>query len=398
MHKFASGKGAVAAPVGTGLRAALVFAAAAACVCVAGAALAKDTPTDPWTDADWRAGLSGLQPAAVRAVRWTETLYVAQPGADSAPLSTRSSRLSFDDNGRLTALQIERQRRGERDERRQLRYQWGADAQLRRIDEEGAPQPLWQRQGDAGTRLVVETERRGALLWRTTIKYDAAGRELERVGSAGKPNSRLRERRTYHANGVLKSIESDGNSGPARTVVFDPSGRPVKMAERDPQALRVTQVRYPAPLTAVHDDSGASLARGGLRKYSRELTFRVRQAEELLVAGEPAQPLSRRELRDGRVTETQTEFDDEGRALLQRVLDGERVRCVTEWQYHASGLPLSARSRQPDGAQRCADSPDLDVEIEADAAGHWTRQVRYLTHADGRRVRVAEHTREIEYR
>ena len=151
-------------------------------------------------------------------------------------------------------------------------------------------------------------------------------------------------------------------------------------------------------LTAVHDDSGASLARGGLRKWSRELTFRVRQADELLVVGEPAQPLSRRELRDGRVVETQAEFDDEGRLLQQRVLDGARVLCVTEWQYHASGLPLATRSWQPGGDLRCAESPDLDVEIEIDAAGNWIRQVQHHTLADGRRVRVAEHTREIEYR
>jgi hypothetical protein len=363
-----------------------------------GSALAKDPPVDPWSDADWRTGLSGLKPGTVRAVRWAEQVYAMQPGAESTLASRRTSRLVFDDQGRLDALQTERQRRGEREERRDLRYLWGTDGRMQRIDEAGAAQPLWQRQGQAGARVAIETERRGTLLWRTSLKHDAAGRVIERLSDAGKANGRVRERRTYHANGALKSIDTDTQGGPVRTVAFDPMGRPVKLTERDAQALRVTQIRYPAPLTAVHDDSGASLARGGLRKYSRELTFRVRQPDELLVAGEPAQPLSRREVRDGRVVETQTEFDDEGRVLQQRVLEGERVRCVTDWQYHASGLPLSSRSRQPGGDLRCAESPDLDVEIEVDAAGQWTRQVQYLTHADGRRVRVAEHTREIEYR
>jgi hypothetical protein len=336
------------------------------------AASAHDAPIDPWTDAGWRVGLSGLSPSAVRSVRWTEQLHES-PDPEAAPVSQRTSRLQFDDRGRLAELHSERQRRGERDERRGLRYQWGPDARLQRIDEAGSA-------------------------WRMTIKYDAAGREVERVSDDGKSNGRVRERRSYHASGALKSIDTDTQGGAARTLVFDPLGRPVKLTERDPKALRVTQVRYPTPLIAVHDDSGASLARGALRKWSREVTYRVRQADELLVAVEPAQPLSRREVRDGRLVETQTEFDDGGRILLQRVLDGERVRCVTEWQYHASGTPLATRSRQPASELRCAESPDLDVEIEVDAVGNWVRQVQHHTLADGRRVRVAEHTREIEYR
>lgn len=377
-------------------KAALVRMMCVAGLVAAGPALAKDPPQDPWSDPEWKGALHGLTPGAMRALRWSEQLFAAQPGAEPALVSQRISRLTFDDRGRLETLATERQRRGERDERRQLRYRWADSGQLQRIDEEGQAQPLWQR--DGADRVVVETERRGALLQRTTIKFDADGRELERLIDPGKAASRVRERRTYHANGVLKSIASDAKGGLARTVSFDPLGRPQKITERDPQALRVTQIRYPTPLTAVYDDSGASLARGALRRYTRELTFRVRHPEELQGAGEPQQPLSRREVRDGRITEVQTEFDDDGRPLIERQLDGQRVRCITQWQYHPSGLPLSARSRQPDVDARCPEHPDLDVQIEVDAAGNWTRQVTFLTAADGQRVRVAEQTREIEAR
>jgi hypothetical protein len=359
---------------------------------------AKEPPLDVWSDAEWQVGLLGLQAAAVRSVRWSEQLYQVQPGgAEPVPVSQRSRRLSFDDSGRLATLQTERQRRGERDERHQWRYQWSDAAQLQRIDEDGAATPWWQRQTDVAARVALETERKGAVLQRATIKLDGAGRELERIVDQGKAAARVRERRSYHANGVLKSIEAD-TKGAMRTVAFDPLGRPQKITERDAQGLRVTQIRYPTSLTAVYDDSGASLQRGGLRKYSRELTFRVRHAEELQRAGEPLQPLSRREVRDGRSSETQTEFDDEGRPMLQRVLEGEHVRCVTEWQYHASGLLSSSRSRQPSNDARCADSPDIDVQIEVDAAGNWVRQVVLLTQPDGQRVRAAEQSREIEYR
>jgi hypothetical protein len=366
---------------------------------VGAGAQAKDPPLNVWSDPDWQVALLGLQPTAVRSVRWSEQLYQRQAGsAEPVRVSLRVNHLGFDDSGRLATLQAERQRRGERDERCQWRYQWGDAAQLQRIDEEGVAQPLWQRQTDAAARVAFESERKGAALQRTTIKLDGTGRELERViEQDNKAAARVREKRNYHPNGVLKSLEA-ATQGAARTVAFDPLGRPVKITERDAHGLRVTQIRYPTPLTALYDDSGATLQRGGLRKYSRELTFRVRHAEEWQRAGEPLQPLSRRELRDGRASEIQTEFDDAGRPMLQRVLEGERVRCVTEWQYHASGLLSSSRSRLPDSDARCAGSPDIDVQIDVDAAGNWVRQLVLLTQPDGQRVRAAEHTREIEYR
>lgn len=368
-------------------------------LCCTAAAWAKDPPLDPWTDAQWRAALSGLKAGDVRSVRWSEQLFENTAGGEPVVASSQLRRFTFADDGRLTALASERSRRGEHDERRQLRYEWSPEGQLRRIDEDGLAQPLLQRQVDTGGRIVQQLERRGEVTERTTFQYDAAGRERERVVDPGKVAGRARERRSYHPNGALKSIESDTKGGPARTLTFDPLGRPVKISSREPQALRVTQVRYPTSVSAVYDDSAAILSGGGLRKYTREISFRVRRAEELKNAGEPDQPLSRREVRDGTSTETQTEFDDAGRPILRRQLTGERLLCTTEWHYHASGALLSARSRQGEGDARCADGgPDIDAEIEVDERGGWVRQVVYLTHADGRRVRAAERTREIDYR
>jgi hypothetical protein len=362
------------------------------------AAFAKDPPLDPWVDAQWRASLSGLKASEVRSVRWSEQLFEAAAGTEPVAASSQLRRFSFADDGHLATLLTERSRRGERDEHHELRYQWSPQGQLQRIDEEGRAQPLLQRQLDGDGRVVLQLERRGEVIERTTVLYDAAGRERERMVDPGKTAGRLRERRSYHPNGALKSIDTDTKGGPARTVTFDPLGRPVKISSREPQALRVTQIRYPTSLNAVYDDSAAILSGGGLRKYSREIRFRVRQADELLNAGEPEQPLSRREMRDGVVTETQTEFDAAGRPVLRRQLTGERLMCVTEWHYHASGVLLSTRSRQGDSDVRCADGgPDLDADIEVDERGNWVRQVVHLTHADGRHVR-AERTREIDYR
>jgi hypothetical protein len=269
---------------------------------------------------------------------------------------------------------------------------------LQRIDEDGAALPVLQRQPDAAGRVVLQIERRGESLERTTFQYDAAGRERERVVDPGKAAGSVRERRSYHPNGALKSIDSVTKGGPARTVTFDPLGRPVKISSREPQALRVTQIRYPNSLAAVYDDSAAILSGGGLRKYRREVSFRVRAAEELTNPAEPEQPLSRREVRDGKSAETQTEFDEAGRPVLRRQLVGEQLRCVTEWRYHASGVLLSARSRQGESDAQCPDSPDIDAEVEVDERGSWVRQVVHVIHADGRRVRSAERTREIDYR
>ena len=355
------------------------------CVVAAGAA-AKDPPLDPWADPQWRAALAGLKPADVRSVRWSETLFDA--GAPEAA-ATQVRRFTFGDDGRLAALDSDG---------RGLRYQWSESGGLQRIDEDGAAQPLLQRQFDGQGRIVLQLERLGERVERTTIQYDAAGRERERLTDAGKGGGRTRERRIYHPNGMLKSLDSDTQGGPVRTVSFDPLGRPVKISSREPKALRVTQVRYPTSLSAVYDDSAALLSGGGLRKYRREVSFRVRRAEELTQPGEPEQPLLRREVRDGTAFETHTEFDDAGRPLKRRQLVGERVRCVTEWQYHASGVLLAARSRQGDSDARCPDSADIDAAIEVDERGNWVRQVVHLTHADGRRVRAAERTREIDYR
>lgn len=352
----------------------------------AGGASAKDPPLDAWADPQWRAALAGLQAADVRSVRWSETLF--DPGAPDAG-ATQVRRFTFGEHGRLATFDSDARR---------LRYQWSESGVLQRIDEDGAAQPLLQRQFDGRGRLVLQLERLGERVERTTIHYDAAGRERERLTDPGKGSGGTREHRSYHANGTLKSLDIDTKGGPARTISFDPLGRPVKISSREPKALRVTQVRYPTSLSAVYDDSAAIMSGGGLRKYRREVSFRVRRPEELTRGGEPEQPLLRREVRDGTAFETHTEFDDAGRPLRRRQLVAERVRCVTEWQYHASGLLLAARSRQGDGDARCPDSADVDAVIEVDERGNWVRQVVHLTHADGRRVRAAERTREIDYR
>jgi len=367
-------------------------------LCGAAAASAKDPPLDPWTDAQWRGVLSGLKTGEVRSVRWSEQVFEAGASGEPVIASSQVRRFTFADDGRLATLESERSRRGERDERRSLRYQWSPQGLLQRIDEDGAAQPVLQQQADAAGRVVLQIERRGESLERTTFQYDAAGRERERVVDPGKAAGRVRERRSYHPNGALKSIDTVVKGGATRTVTFDPLGRPVKISSREPQALRVTQIRYPNSLSAVYDDSAAILSGGGLRKYRREVSFRVRRADELAFPGEPEQPLSRREMRDGKSSETQTEFDEADRPVLRRQLAGERLRCVTEWQYHASGVLLSARSRQGEGDARCPDSPDIDAEVEVDERGSWVRQVVHVTHADGRRVRSTERTREIDYR
>jgi hypothetical protein len=368
-------------------------------LCGAVTAGAKDPPLDPWNDAQWRGALSGLKGGDIRSVRWSEQSFDATAGAESAVASSQTRLFTFADDGRLATLDSERSRRGERDERHSLRYQWSPKGQLQRIDEDGVAQPLLQREADAAGHLALQLERRGELLERTTFQYDAAGRERERVVDAGKATGRVRERRSYHPNGALKSIDTDTKGGPTRTITFDPLGRPVKISSREPQALRVTQIRYPTSLSAVYDDSAAILSGGGLRKYTREVSFRVRRPEELTGAGEPEQPLSRREVRDGASSETQTEFDDAGRPLRRRQLMGERVRCITEWQYHASGVVLSAHSHQGDNSDaRCPDSPDIDAEVEVDERGNWIRQVMHVTQPDGRRVRSVERSREIDYR
>src|SRR5262245_33451718 len=113
------------------------------------AASAKDPPLDPWNDGQWRSALTGLRAGEVRSVRWSEQVFDA--GGEPAPASAQSRRFEFSEDGRLAAFGSERSRRGERDERRQLRYQWGAQGQLQRIDEEGA-EPVLRRQSDSAGR------------------------------------------------------------------------------------------------------------------------------------------------------------------------------------------------------------------------------------------------------
>src|SRR5262245_46640215 len=87
-------------------------------------AAAKDPPLDPWTDPQWRAVVSGLKAPEVRGLRWSEQLFDATTAGEVS--SSQLRRFTFAENGRLAGLDTERSHRGERDERRQWRYQWNA--------------------------------------------------------------------------------------------------------------------------------------------------------------------------------------------------------------------------------------------------------------------------------
>jgi len=140
-------------------------------LCGAASLWAKDPPLDPWADAQWRGALSGLKASEVRGVRWSEQLFeaAAPGGAEPVVTSSQVRRFTFADDGRLAALGSERTRRGERDERRQLKYQWDPAGQLQRIDEEGAAQPLLQRQADAAGRRRLQPQRRRGPQGRPTV-------------------------------------------------------------------------------------------------------------------------------------------------------------------------------------------------------------------------------------
>jgi hypothetical protein len=203
-------------------------------MCGAASLWAKDPPLDPWADAQWRGALSGLKASEVRSVRWSEQLFEAASGAEPAVTSSQVRRFMFADDGRLAALGSERARRGERDERRQLNYQRDPTGQLQRIDEEGAAQPLLQRQADGPAasccNLSGAARRRSAPPFSTTRR--ARARAGGRRGQGDGPRARTpqlsperraeihrhRHQRRPDAHGHIRPIGSAGEDQLARAA------------------------------------------------------------------------------------------------------------------------------------------------------------------------------------
>jgi hypothetical protein len=132
---------------------------------------------------------------------------------------------------------------------------------------------------------------------------------------------------------------------------------------------------------------------------SREVVLRVRSADEFKVPGEPLRPVSRRVVEGGAAVETQTDFDAQGRPRAERFLGRtDQLDCVSEWDWHASGLPAWTHTRQVRPDASCGlNSGTVDLDITVDERGNWVRQVIEVTQPTGR-WRIGVQTREIDYR
>ncbi len=361
----------------------------------AGPARAAAPPTELWLDVDWHVGLLGLAPGEVRTLRWSERLFAPQASADSTWVSSRIASIEFDARGRPAALALLQQRRGEKEQRHDWRYRYDDGDRLVRVDDEAAAGPALVRHYDPAGLLAEEQRRTGVLMQRSTFRRDAAGREIERIDHSGGSGPPTVHTRRYRSDGVIESWRSKGPGG-SREVRYDGQGRPLRITESEPFSRATTTISYPGPLESKRMVSGVSLSREGVRVPSRELAFRVRRAEELLHLPEPEQPLWRLERIDGRTREMFTEFDAQGRALVQREVRSEEPTCVNRYRYHPSGLPLSVRATQEGSNTPCPGAPrGYDYEIVVDPRGRWLTHTVWLVDANGRRQRLAEHQREI---
>ena len=371
-----------------------------ALVCCNAAAL--DVPVDPWADEGMQAALLGLKPGGVRSVRWSEQLFAPREGS-AVPISARTTQLEFDPRGRLEVLTLTEEQPPQPATNRVFRYRHDAHARLARIEQDGLPGALLERHYDAAGRLSQEVEMVGVLLRQTQWRYDAAGRELGRRiaegTSARTTETRTTETRSYWPDGVLKRIERRGGAMASHRVEFDTSGRPTRIVENDLLSRQTTRIRYPQPLVAEHSVSRIGASREGVRSTTREMVFRVRTADEFKLPGVPLKPVSRRVAEAGQGTETQTDFDNLGRPRAERFIgpSGERV-CVSEWQWHASGLPAWTHTRQEIAGTNCGlENGTVDFDITVDAHGHWVRQVIEITQPNGR-WRIGVQTREMVFR
>ena len=362
---------------------------------------AAEVPIDPWTDEAWHGALVGLVPEAVRVVRWTEQLLAPRAGGVPAQVSLRTTRLEFNEAGRLQALEVDYNVANEAPTHREYRYLHDGQGRVLRIEQVGQALPLIERRYDDAGRLLEETEQTGTVLRRTRWRYDAAGREIERRTDVGGEEGRLREVREYRPNGTLARLVRRGASNERVEIEFDASGRPVRIQGREALRRQSTDIRYNDPLVAEYRVRGVAASRDEGGRFERTITLRVRAPEELQRAGEPRWPVSRR-VRDSERGdfETQMDFDARNRPLAERWLDGQgRLVCVSEWRWHAAGPPASIRTRQILPGATCGlANGTIEIAVDTDEHGRWVRQAIDAVHPDGQRVRTGVQTREIEDR
>lgn len=386
------GRGLASAGLNTAMRAAALLV-----LCAAAAARAEPTPVDPWTDPAWQDVLYGLSRGQVLRVSASQQLLDPLSPAGGV-ISTRDVELDFDvADGRTTRLLLKEERRGESRSQRSLHYVYEA-GRLVRIDEDGQATPALVRRYDAAGRLLEQAERTGAVIARTTWRHDAAGRPLERVFNSGS-GSRQRETWTYRRDGTLERRHIESGTLFGKTIEFDAQQRPVRIRFSDVLDRNETTITYPTPTEAVHATAGFALSRDGAGRYEYVTTYRVRDARELQGVEAPELPTMRRQVRDKRFSEAQTEYDAAGRIVSERDVDASgQAACRGLITYHPSGPPLATRQERlrPDAA--CASSGQLDNDVRTDERGQWVEQRMTMQRPDGLRVPMSVQTRRIEYR
>lgn len=397
---------------------------AAAWITVASAfGQAAELPLDPWTDLAWRGAMLGLRPGEVRSLRWVEQQFEPREAGRSLPAARRTSLLEFDEAGRVQRLSLSVVARDEPATRSVWRYRHDASGRLTRIELEATGEPLLERHYDASGRPGEEVEyliprapgtraaaasapaQTPAPQRRTRLRYDADGRLVERSTEDQAGQAVLREVHEYRSDGTPARQQRRGVQGELLEVEFDVAGRPLRVHERRPGLRRWTAVEYPEARVAVHRVSGFEGSGEDGRRFTREIVFHVRQADELRVAGAPLRPGLRRVTETGsdgqpQVSETRTDFDAQDRPLTERQFDAAgRLVCQSDRRWHRSGLPLSVQTRVERPEPACAlEGGNAVFDIGADEHGHWVSQTTRVEQADGHRALTHIQTRDIEYR
>lgn len=371
-------------------------AALLALVCAA-AAHAEAPPVDPWTDASWQDVMFGLAPGKVARVQASQQLLNVHAGAADV-MSTRNVDLEFQaPGGRVSRLVVDEERRGESRSQRGFRYVYAA-GHLQRIEEDGHATPAVTRRYDAAGRPIEHADRTGAIVARTTWQYDAAGRLRERRSDSG-AGSRTREARSYRRDGTLARLQTKSGALFGKTVEFDTGERPVRIQVTDLTDRHETTVTYPSPTEAVHATTGFAVTRDGAGRYDYTTRYRVRTPQELRGVEAPELPTLRRHDRGKLHSETQTEYDADGRIVVEQQLDaGGQVLCTERITYHPSGPPLAVRNERMQPNAACgSQGGDIENEVKTDAQGHWAEQRLWMVLPGGQRRLMSVQTRRIEY-